>query len=70
MDKKRMKTICSIFYDAGLGNIRKDRFEEMFEYYWKEINIKTKNKTKSFEEERLKIDRDFEKSLSSLGEIL
>ena len=41
--KKRMKTICSIFFDAG-KNFRlnellmEERFEEIFEYYWDELN--------------------------------
>jgi len=37
MNKKRMKSICGIFYDAGLYNAKEDRFNEMFEYYWDEI---------------------------------
>lgn len=32
-----MKIILSIFYDAG-RNPSTERFEEMFKYYWDEIN--------------------------------
>jgi len=37
MNKKRMKEICNIFLYAGGGNVTDERFETMFEYYWKEI---------------------------------
>ena len=35
MNKQRMKDILRIFYGAGTSE---ERFEEMFNYYWKEIS--------------------------------
>ena len=37
IEKQRMKTILSIFYDSG-KNPSKERFKEMFKYYWEELD--------------------------------
>ena len=55
MDKKRMKDICFLFFDAGKNNCPDSKFKIMFEHYWKEINKndkKLKNRIEELEEEK------------------